>query len=121
MDTRASGGPESDPEPIRQFRGQGWYNVWGLLLAVFAGLLCVCAYWIVRAGLGGTVDSPYFGYALFLALVLGVVLIGRWSVPYLLRTAPTIDPRNARLMMSGRAWWLFRRKRAPEGESTPPR
>jgi hypothetical protein len=108
MDTRESDGPESDPEPIREFRGQGWYNVWGLLLAVFIGLLCACLYWIVTLGFRGALDNAHFGYEAFFAIVLGVVLIGRWSVPRLLLDAPKIDPRNADLMYTWRPGWFFR-------------
>jgi hypothetical protein len=108
MDTRESDRSESDPEPIREFRGQGWFNVWGLLLAVLVGLLCACVYWIVTLGFRGAFDNAHFEYAAFFAVVLGVVLIGRWSVPWLLLDAPKIDRRNARLMYTPRTGWFFR-------------
>jgi hypothetical protein len=118
MENQPSGGMDaSEPEPIKEFRGQGWYNIWGLLLAVFIGLVCACAYWIVQLGFRDALDTGHFGYEAFFAVVLGVCLIGRWSVPYLLLTAPTVDPRTASLMKMPRPNWFFRRsfRRKPEG------
>jgi hypothetical protein len=110
MDTQPSGGTNaSEPEPIKEFRGQGWSNVWGVLLAVFLGLVCACVYWIIRLGFRGALDNAQFKYEAFFAAVLGVCLIGRWSVPYLLLNASTIDRRNAGLMNMSRSGWFFRR------------
>jgi hypothetical protein len=109
MAVQPSGGIDADePEPIREFRGRGWYNVWGLLLALFIGLVCACIYWIARLGFWGALDNTQFGFEAFFAAVLGICLIGRWSVPVLLRTAPTIDPRNAAAMRMFRPGWFFR-------------
>jgi predicted exporter len=120
MDTGDSGRRESDPEPIRQFRGQGWFNVWGVLFGVFVGLLCACAYWIVQLGFRGALDNSHFGYEAFFAAILGVVLIGRWSVPRLILDASSIDPRNAALMYRWPRGWFSRRwlrdNSAPDGE-----
>jgi hypothetical protein len=107
MDTRESGRTDSEPEPIKEFRGHGWFNVWGLLLAVLIGLVCACIYWIVRLGFWGALDNAQFGYEAFFAAALGILLIGRWSVPDLLVNGPTIDPRNANLFRRlSRRWWF---------------
>jgi len=47
MTTRPEG-EASESETIKTFRGQDWYNIWGVLLAIFIGLVCACAYWIAR-------------------------------------------------------------------------
>lgn len=101
---------ENEPEPIRKFRGRGWFNIWGILLLVFVGLLGVCGYWIVSLTLWGAFDKYQFGYAAFFAAILGVCLIGRWSIPYLLE-GPSVDPRNADLMRIPRTGWFFRKRR----------
>jgi hypothetical protein len=110
MDTQPSDATNaSEPEPIKEFRGDGWFNAWGVLLAVFLGLLCACIYWIVRLGVWDALDNTQFKYEAFFAAFLGVCLIGRWSVPYLLLNASTIDRRNADLMNMPRSRWFFRR------------
>ena len=81
--------------------------MWGVLLAVFIGLVCACIYWIVRLGFWSALDNAQFGYEAFFAAALGVVLIGRWSVPRLLVDAPSIDPRSADLFRrTARRWWF---------------
>ena len=102
------GGPADEPEPIREFRGQGWYNIWGVLLAVFIGLLCACIYWIARLGFWGALAETSFGYEAFFAGILGLVLLGRWSIPYLLLNADKADPRNADALRMLRPGWYFR-------------
>ena len=72
---------KSEPESIRNFRGRGWRNIWGLILLAFVVLLGVCAYWIIRLGFWGALDKNQLGYASFFAAVLGICLIGRWSIP----------------------------------------
>jgi hypothetical protein len=114
MDTQPSAranasGNASEPAPIKEFRSDGWFNVWGVLLAVFLGLLCACVYWTIRLGFWDALDNAQFRYEAFFAAVLGVCLIGRWSVPYLLLNAPTIDPRSAHLMNMSRPGCFFRR------------
>lgn len=97
----------SEPEPIKEFQGQGWFNVWGLLLAVFIGLVCACIYWIVRLVFFGDAVGYQFGYELFFACMIGICLIGRWSIPHLLLDAPSIDPRTANLFRrTSRRWWF---------------
>ena len=104
-----SGGvEESEPESIKEFRGHGWFNIWGVLLLVFVGLLCLCGYWIVSLGLWAALDKSEFGYAVFFAVFLAICLIGRWSIPYALLKGPTIDPRNADLLRMFRPGWFFR-------------
>jgi hypothetical protein len=98
-----------ESEPIKAFRRDGWYNVWGLMLAVFVGLISACVYWIARLGFRGALDTSQFGYAAFFAAVLGICLAARWSVPYLLLKGSSIDPRNAALMRMWRPGWFFRR------------
>jgi hypothetical protein len=99
-------GTNSEPAPIQKFRGQGWYNIWGVLLAVFVGLVCACAYWIVQLGFYGAVENSVFGYEAVFAALLGIVLIARWSIPRLLMDAPSLDPRTGALT---RSWWWARR------------
>ena len=104
-----------EPEPIRKFRGNGWFNVWGLLLGIFVVLLCECAYRILLLGLRGALDNDYFGYEAFFTALLGILLLGRWTIPDLLLNRDNIDPRNANLMRNPRSSWryrdYFRRKR----------
>ena len=109
MTTQPSGTNE-EPEAIRKFRGDGWYNVWGVLLAGFIGLLGACIYWIVRAVFFGDEIGRQFGYELFFAVVLGVLLMGRWTLPRLLLDAPSIDPRTGALTRPIRSWWVRRRE-----------
>lgn len=92
---------EREPEAIRRFRGRGWFNGWGLLLVLFAGLLCACGYWLVRLVLGYEVGYE-FGWAAMLALLLGVLLLGGWTIPDLLLNASSTDPRS---LHTARAWW----------------
>ncbi len=99
-----------ESESIRRFRGEGWLNLWGVVLLLFLGCVGVCVYLIASAGLQGAVEGRLFGSAALLGLVLGVWLIGRWTVPSLLTKSGSIDPRNANLMRSPRtAWYLWGR------------
>lgn len=98
-------GTDEEPEPVKKFRGEGWYNVWRLLLAVFIGLVCACIYWIVRAVFFGEAIARQFGYELFFAVVLGVLLMGRWTVPRMILDSPSIDERAAGLTKRYRFWW----------------
>lgn len=108
--TTQPNGTNGEPEAIRTFRGEGWYNVWGLLLAAFVGLLCACGYWIVRVVFFGDEIGQQFGYELFFAVVLGVLLMGRWTIPRMILDAPSIDPRTGILTRPTRSWWVRRRE-----------
>jgi hypothetical protein len=102
----------AEPPAIRRFRGEGWFNLWGVILLVILGCIGVCLYLLVSAGAGVIVTGRLFGSAAMLALLLGVCLLGRWSVPYLLTRSGSIDPRSASLMRSPRtAWYLWWRTR----------
>jgi hypothetical protein len=115
MTTRPEG-EASESETIKTFRGQGWYNIWGVLLAIFIGLVCACAYWIARLGVWGALSNPQFGFEAFLAFLVGICLLARWTIPYALLTAGSIDPRTADM---ARSYWtrscrlLRRGKRRP--------
>lgn len=90
----------SEPEAIRRFRGRGWFNLWGVLLLIVVGLLCICGYGLLIRGY--PVGSA-FGWAGVAACVLGIVLLGRWTIPDLLLNASKIDPRSAH---TARGWWM---------------
>ena len=109
--TTQPNGTDEGPEPIKRFRGEGWYNVWGVLLALFIGLVCACTYWIVRLVFFGDAIGQQFGYELFFAVVLGILLMGRWTIPRLLLDARSIDQRAAGLTWQYRFWWGSREKR----------
>ena len=96
---------ENEPEPMRDFRGHGWYNLWGVLLFIFTGLLGVCAFWIIRLGFSGAFDNNQFGYALVFAVISGICLIGRWSIPDALLNGSSVDSRSADYL---RQPWYFR-------------
>jgi hypothetical protein len=102
------GTDKNEPEPIKEFRGRGWFNIWGVLLLLFVGLLGMCGYWIMSLGLWGALDNNQFAYAAFFAAILGICLIGRWSVPNALLNAPSVDPRNADTLRMFRPGWYFR-------------
>jgi hypothetical protein len=91
-----------EPEAIKTFHGRGWFNAWGLLLALFVGLLCACAYWIVRVVLGYPVGQE-FGWAAMLACFVGVLLLARWTIPDMLLNASKTD---ARTLHTARGWWV---------------
>ena len=93
---------EGEPEAIKRFRGEGWLNGWGLLLLVFVTLLCACGYGIVQLVLGYEV-GPEIGWAAMLACILGVWLLGRWTIPDLLLNASKTDPRS---LHTARGWWM---------------
>jgi hypothetical protein len=102
MTTRPDGTDASEPEIITEFRGQGWYNIWGVLLAVFIGLVSACAYWIVRLGVWGALSNTQFGFEAVLAFLVGICLLTRWTMPYALLNAASIDPRTAD---TARSYW----------------
>lgn len=106
MTPEPDGTNTSEPEPIEEFRGQGWYNIWGVLLAIFVGLVCACIYWVAQLGLAGAIANSFFGYEAFFAGALGILLLGRWTIPRLLLDVPSLDPRSAAL--TRRWWWGWR-------------
>ena len=109
MDQKPNAG---EPDAITRFRGRGWRNGWGVMLLVFVGLLCACAYWIVRLVLGYPVGYE-FGWAAMLVCLLGVFLLGRWTIPDMLMNASSTDARSFRMSRNwfARGWFLVRNKR----------
>ena len=91
---------DGESEAIARFHGHGWFNIWGVLLAIFLGSVGVCVYSLLRPGTAE--DNYLFGYAIMLAAFIGICLIGRWSVTGLLLGSSTVDKRNVRLMAKGR-------------------
>ena len=102
----------SEPESVRRFHGEGWRNIWGVVLLLFLGCVGVCLYLGVVEGLQGATARTVFLTAAVIGVLLGVWLIGRWTVPYLLTRASSADPRSASLMRSPRnAWFTWGRWR----------
>jgi hypothetical protein len=100
----------SEGESIKRFRGEGWHNIWGVVLILFLGCVGVCLYLIASAGPGGMVEGRLFGTAAIIALFLGMALLARWSVPFLLTKSASVDPRSADLMRSPRSPWYWLRR-----------
>jgi hypothetical protein len=99
---------ESEPESIAKFRGRGWFNLWGVLLLVLVGLLGDCSFCIMRLGFRGALDNSQFGYAAFFGAILGICLIGRWSVPRALLDASAVDRRSVHILRNSRTGWYRR-------------
>ena len=87
---------QTEPPAIERFRGQGWMNIWGVLLLLFFSCVGVCLYVLATAGLSGAIESKLFGYAAFVGALLGIWLIGRRTVPYLLTQASSGDAQTIR-------------------------
>ena len=92
---------EPSPSPRR-----GWRNGWGALLLVLIALLGTCGYWMLRHGVVGAIGLPQFWYVVFGAVIVGICLMGRWSMS-VLSDGGAIDDRTATLT-AGRGRWMTR-------------
>lgn len=104
---RGEAAAQSEPEAVRRFRGEGWHNIWGVILALFLACIGICLYLLASGGPQGDAGRALFLTAAIIGMVLGVWLIGRWTLPYLLTKASSTDSRTVRLMRSPRTAWFM--------------
>jgi hypothetical protein len=89
---------------------RSWLLAWRFAALAFLLLLAACAYWIITLGFFQAIAEVRFQWAVFGAVLTGILLLGRFTVRALTRGI-AFERRNATLMDLFRPGWFMRRTR----------